>query len=133
MGTTREAYNIFYGLILLLRIFLLTSNIIFLKRENTEPILIIKIIEWRKFIDYLGLSIEANPSRVGKRTYRLSLLGLHQALNMDISIYQGTSWKKFEFGTTKATFVTTNKNIAPDIAPHISSVLIDLSMILQLL
>ena len=93
LGTTREAYNIFYGLILLLRIFLLTSNILFLKRENTEPILIIKIIEWRKFIDYFGLSIEANPSRVGKRTYMLSLLGRHQALNMDISIYQGTIWK----------------------------------------
>ena len=46
--------------------FLLTSNIVFMKRENPEPILTIKIIEWRKFIDYFGLSIEADPFRVVK-------------------------------------------------------------------
>ena len=46
---------------------LLTSKIVALKRENPEPILTVKIIEWRKFIDYFDLSIEADPSRVGKK------------------------------------------------------------------
>ena len=35
--------------------------------ENVESILTVKIIERRKFIDYFGLSIDANPSRVGKK------------------------------------------------------------------
>ena len=74
--------------------FILTSNIIFLKEENPEPILTVKIIEWRKFIDYFGLSIEANPTRVNKKNLYLPVLGLHQALHLDISIYQGTSWTK---------------------------------------
>ena len=47
---------------------LLTANLVTLKRENPEPILTAKIIEWRKFIDYFGLSIEAHSSRVKKRT-----------------------------------------------------------------
>ena len=46
--------------------FLLTSNLVALKRGNYEPILTVKMIEWRKFIDYSGLSIEASPSRVVK-------------------------------------------------------------------
>ena len=45
LGITREAPNIFYGFVLLMKgIFLLAANIIFLKRENTEPVLTIKII-----------------------------------------------------------------------------------------
>ena len=36
---------------------LLADNIIELKRENPDLILTGKIIEWRKFIDYFGLSI----------------------------------------------------------------------------
>ena len=35
---------------------LLTADLVALKRENSEPILTVKIIEWRKFIDYFGLS-----------------------------------------------------------------------------
>ena len=37
---------------------LLTSNLVSLNRVNSEPILTVKIIEWRKFIDYFGLSID---------------------------------------------------------------------------
>ena len=37
-----------------------------MKMDNPEPILIVKRIEWRKIVDYFGLSIEADPSRVGK-------------------------------------------------------------------
>ena len=45
---------------------LITDNLVSLKKENMDIILIVKIIEWRKLIDYFGLSIEANPSRVVK-------------------------------------------------------------------
>ena len=47
--------------------FLLTSNIVFMKRKNPEHILTFKIVEWRKFIDYFGLSAEVKPSRVGEK------------------------------------------------------------------
>ena len=63
----RASSHTFYGFILLsesLFYSLLTS--FFLKRENPEPILSVKIIEWRRFIDYFGLSSEAEPSKVGK-------------------------------------------------------------------
>ena len=46
---------------------LLTSNLVALKKENSDIILIVKITEWRKFIDYFGLSIEANLSKVSKK------------------------------------------------------------------
>ena len=45
---------------------LLTYKLVALKRENHEPILTVKITEWRKSIDYFGQSIESDPSRVGK-------------------------------------------------------------------
>ena len=47
---------------------LITANLVILKRENLEPNLTVKIINWRKFIDYFGLSIAADSSRV-KKTY----------------------------------------------------------------
>ena len=46
---------------------IITANLVALKRENYEPILIVKRTEWRKFIDYFGISIEADPSRVVKK------------------------------------------------------------------
>ena len=46
---------------------LLTDNLVVLKRGNDEPILIVKRTEWKKFIDYFGLIIEANLCRVGKK------------------------------------------------------------------
>ena len=46
---------------------LLTNNLVSLKRGSNEPIIIVKITEWSKFVDSFGLSIEANPSRVGKK------------------------------------------------------------------
>ena len=47
--------------------FLLTYNLVGLKEGNPEPILTVKIIQWRKFVDYFGLSVEAKPSRVVKK------------------------------------------------------------------
>ena len=46
---------------------LLTTNIVAPKREHHEHILILKIIEWRKFFYYFGLIIDADPPRAGKK------------------------------------------------------------------
>ena len=45
LGITMESYHIFYNLILLLKFFfLITSNLVALKRENYDTFLTIKII-----------------------------------------------------------------------------------------
>ena len=54
---------------------LLNNKPFVLKKENPEPILTFKIIECRKFIDYFGLSIEANPPRVGKNNVYIFRIG----------------------------------------------------------
>ena len=54
---------------------LLTVKLVALKRGNYEPILTVKITEWRRFIDYFGRSIEANPSRVGKKNIYILHIG----------------------------------------------------------
>ena len=61
---------------------LLTSNLVALKRENSEPILTSKRTEWSKFIDYFGQIIDSNPSRVGKKNVHFFILGLYQALHL---------------------------------------------------
>ena len=65
---------------------LLTVKLVALKRGNSEPILTVKRIEWRKFIEYFGLSIEVDPSKVGKKNVLFSVLGLYQTLHMEIPI-----------------------------------------------
>ena len=55
---------------------LLTSKLVALKRENSEPILTVKITEWRKFIDYFGRIIETDPSRLGKKNIFFPILGI---------------------------------------------------------
>ena len=61
---------------------LITAILVYLKMENTEPILTVNIIEWGKFIDYLGLVIEGDTSRVGKKNVYSSILYIYQALHM---------------------------------------------------
>ena len=46
---------------------LITDELVALKRENSDPILAVKITKWKKFIGYFGQSIEADQSRVGKK------------------------------------------------------------------
>ena len=46
---------------------LLNAELVALKREKSEPILAVKRTKWKKFIDYFGQIIEADPSRVGKK------------------------------------------------------------------
>ena len=46
---------------------LLAVKLFSLRRINYKPILIVKRNEWSKSIDYIGLSIEVDPSRVVKK------------------------------------------------------------------
>ena len=57
---------------------LLTDNLFALKRVNPELTLTVKRTEWRKFIDYFGRSIEANPSKVGKKNVNFSPYWLYK-------------------------------------------------------
>ena len=54
LGIMREAFYIFYGLILLLQglFYSILLNFVELKIKNPDPILTVKRIEWRKFIYY---------------------------------------------------------------------------------
>ena len=61
---------------------LFTVDLFAPKIINSDPILTLKRTEWRKFIDYFGLSIEANPSKVGKKNVHFSILGLYQSFHM---------------------------------------------------
>ena len=54
---------------------LLTANLDALKRGNTESILTVTIIEWRKFIGFYGRSVEADPSRVDKKNIYFVCIG----------------------------------------------------------
>ena len=54
---------------------LLTANLVALKRGISEPNLIMKRTEWRKFIDYFGRSIEADPYMVGKKNVQFFHIG----------------------------------------------------------
>ena len=58
-------------------------QLILLKRNNDEPILTAKSIQWMKFIDYIGPSIKADPSRIGGKTYKFSILVLYQTLHLE--------------------------------------------------
>ena len=46
-----------------------------MKRGNSGPILTAKRTERRKFIDYFGQSIDANPSKVGKNSVHFVHIG----------------------------------------------------------
>ena len=72
---------------------LLTSNLFASKKENPEPILAVKIIGWRKFINYFGLSIEVNQSRAGKKKIYFVHIGYITSPSSVISIKQGTILK----------------------------------------
>ena len=55
---------------------LITDNLVSLKSKNTDPILTVTIIEWIKFNDYIGLSIEADPLRVVKKNLIFFILDI---------------------------------------------------------
>ena len=89
---------------------LITTNLVALKRENNDPILIVKRTEWVKFIDYFGLSIEADPSRVGKNNVYIFPCWLYNKPVIYKAPYiKLPNGKILYFVTTKYMYVPTNK------------------------
>ena len=60
----------------------ITTDLVLLKRKKSDPILTVKRTEWRKFIDYFGLSIKANQSRVGKKNAYFVHIGYIKPLSL---------------------------------------------------
>ena len=88
------------------------------------------IIEWRKFIDYFGLSIEADPSRVvkNKRTFfRIGYIPSISSGNPHIASQQLD--KQFNLEPPKLRPCQPTKKVAAKIVPHISSAFSDLGVI----
>ena len=54
---------------------LLTVKLVVLIGENSEPVLTVKRTECRKVIDYFGLSIEIDLSKVGKKNIHFVCIG----------------------------------------------------------
>ena len=81
------------------------------------PILTVEIIEWRKFIDYFGLSIEANPFKVGKKDVYLS----PSSANIHITRHRLDTY--FNMQPQHLCLYKLAKDLADKIALHISSVL----------
>ena len=67
---------------------LLTLNLVALKRGNPEPILTVKIIDWNKFIDRLGLSIKADPSTLVENNMYFVHIGYIKSPSSVSSKYQ---------------------------------------------
>ena len=61
---------------------LINTNLVVPKGGNNEPVLTVKRTEWRKSVDYFGLSIDTDPSRVDKKNVYFFILGIWQALNL---------------------------------------------------
>ena len=67
---------------------LITVKIVAMKREIFYPILSLKITEWRKFVDCFGQSIEADPSKAGKKRIYFVHIGYiprHSSVKLHIS------------------------------------------------
>ena len=109
---------------------LLTSDLVALKRENTEPILTVKRTGWRKLIDYLGLSIEADPPKVGKKNAHFVYIGSIPS-NSSVNHHTARKYldKKFNLEPPKLRLYQLTENLAANIVPHISYDLIDLGVI----
>ena len=111
---------------------LITTKLVELKRGIPETILTVKIIDWRKFIDYFGRSIEADPSRVGKNNAHFVRIGYTprpSCVNLPISRHQLEKGLNLELPKLRLYQLT--KNLAAEIAPHISSAFRDLGVIFE--
>ena len=81
-----------------------------------------KIFEWRKFIDDLGLNIEADPSKVGKKKVFIFFIG-----SIPIPSYRHPHmerhnfYKWFNLVPPKICIYQLTKNISNEIAPQICS------------
>ena len=67
---------------------LFTVKLVAPRQENSEPISTVKRTELRKFIDYFGRSIEADPSKAGKKKIYFGYSGYiprHSSAKLHIS------------------------------------------------
>ena len=109
---------------------LLTANLVALKNENSEHILILKRTEWMKFIDYFGLSIETDQSKVGNLNvhfFRIGSIPRPSSGNPHIATKHMDKYFNLEPPTLRLYQLT--KHLADNIAPHIASALRDLGVI----
>ena len=83
-----------------------------------------KRTEWRKFVDYFGRSIDADPSRVVRITYIFVYIGsipITSSRNPHITEHQ--MYKLFDLEPPKLRLHQSTKKVAAKIAYHISSAL----------
>ena len=102
--------------------FLLTANLIYLIGRNYDPVLNVKRIDRRKFIDYFGLSIEDNSSRVGKKNlyvFHISYIPGPSLENPHIKRIQMK--KELNLEPSKICLYQPTEIVSTEIAPHISS------------
>ena len=98
---------------------LLTTNLVELKRGNRDPVLTVKRTKWRKFFDYLSLSIEANPSRVVKKNIYIIHIGyIISPSSVKLHILRQNLDKEFNFWPQNLCLYQLTKTLAADIAPH---------------
>ena len=100
-----------------------------MKRGNPELILTVKIIEYSKVIDYYGIIIEANPSRVDKKNVYFPPIGSlpnPSPVQSHLSMYHVDKELNLELPKLR---LYQPKNIAAEILPRIYSALIDLGVV----
>ena len=82
--------------------------------------------EWRKFIDYFGLSIEADPSKVGKKNVHFVRIGAIPITSIPKPSYVNPHIerqymdKHFNLEPPELQLYQLRKRLADNIAPHIS-------------
>ena len=108
---------------------LLNVKPVALKRVTYEPILIVNRTKWRNLIDYFGQSIEADPSKVGKKKIYIFPYWIYtKTFICKLHISRQHLVKYFKSNHEYICLYQLTKNLADDIAPHISSALRDLHL-----
>ena len=88
------------------------------------------MIEWRRLIYFFGLSIKADPSRMIKKNPFFCMGYTPSSSSGQIQIARQQLDKELNLEPPKLRLYQLTKYITADIAPHISSSLRDLSVIL---
>ena len=99
---------------------LITSKLVALKRISPEPILTVKIIEWRKSIDYFGQIIEATHPGWEKRTNIFPYWVYNKPFVCKAPYSKAPYVQIVKFVTTKDLSLPMNKDLSADIVPSLS-------------
>ena len=84
----------------------------------------VKIIEWREFIDCFGLSIKADPSRVGKKNvyiFHIGYIPRPSYVKLHIERHQLEKW--FNLKPQNLCLYQLTKHIDAEIVPHLYNAL----------